>query len=43
MTTNAEKISAWRQANPGTALNGSLLRELLSLANLRGADLEGRG
>ena len=41
MTTNPEKISAWRQANPVTALNGSLLCELLSLANLGGADLGG--
>ena len=46
MTTNAEKISAWRQANPYTTMNASLLREVLSLtnlwsANLWGADLRG--
>ena len=39
MNKNAEKIGAWRQANPGTTLNGSLLRELLSLADLTGANL----
>ena len=41
MNTNAEKISAWRQANPRTVLSAPLLRELLSLANLRGANLRG--
>ena len=41
MTTNAEKISAWRQANPYTTMNASLLREVLSLTNLWGADLGG--
>ena len=41
MTTNAEKISAWRQANPYATMNASLLREVLSLTNLGGADLGG--
>ena len=41
MTTNTEKISEWRQANPYTTMNASLLREVLSLTNLRGADLRG--
>ena len=46
MTTNAEKISEWRQANPRTVLSAPLLCELLSLtdhrsANLRFADLGG--
>ena len=39
MTTNAEKIAAWRQANPDTTMNASLLREILSLADLRYANL----
>ena len=38
---NAEKISAWRKANPHTVLNASLLREVLSLADLWDADLRG--
>ena len=41
MTTNTEKISEWRQANPYTTMNASLLREVLSLTNLRGANLWG--
>lgn len=39
MTTNAEKISAWRKANPYDTLSGPLLRKLLSLTTLRGANL----
>ena len=39
MTTNAEKIAAWRQANPDTTMNASLLREVLSLTDLRVANL----
>ena len=41
MNTNAEKISEWRQTNPYTTMNASLLREVLSLTNLCGADLGG--
>ena len=41
MTTNAEKISAWRQANPRTVLSAPLLCELLSLTTLRDANLLG--
>ena len=39
MNTNAEKISAWRQANPHTVLSAQLLCELLSLTDLWHADL----
>ena len=39
MTTNAEKIAAWRQANPDTVLDYPLLCEILSLADLRYANL----
>ena len=44
--TNAQKIQAWRDANPTTRLNEKLLLEILGLktlwgANLRGVDLWG--
>lgn len=39
MNTNAEKISEWRHANHYDTLNGPLLRKLLSLTTLRGANL----
>ena len=39
--TNAQKIQAWRVANPDTRLNEKLLLEILGLKTLRGADLRG--
>lgn len=46
MTTNAEKIAAWREENPGKTLNAGVLSSILEVvhlhnANLRCSDLRG--
>lgn len=39
MTTNAEKIAAWREENPGKTLNEGVLTSILEAAHLHNADL----
>lgn len=39
MTTNAEKITAWREANPDERLTAAIIREVLGRDDLRNADL----
>ena len=39
MTTNAKKIAAWREENPGKALNAGVLLSILEVAHLHNADL----
>ena len=39
MTTNAEKIAAWREENPRKTLNAGVLLSILEVAHLHNADL----
>ena len=41
MTTNAEKIQEWRTANPHAVLTEQVLKQVLDLPTLGGADLYG--